>query len=111
MIKNLNPFFYVFVFIACAVAGCQKDNQNKVPVADAGPARTIILPKDTVILTGTGTDADGSITGYLWSQVSGPAESDISNPGSPSAVVNFSKFGTYLFQLMVVDNEGATGLD
>ena len=111
MKKNLYLFFYVFILFALTFSSCQKDNQNKVPVADAGAAHMITLPTDTVTLTGTGTDADGTITGYLWSQVSGPVESEIVNPGSLSSLVNFTKSGTYIYQLMVVDNLGATGLD
>ncbi len=71
----------------------------------------LTLPVDTVNLIGNGMDSDGVVSAYLWSQVSGPNESIIENPGASTTRVAFSKSGSYLFQLMVVDNSGATGLD
>jgi hypothetical protein len=93
--------------------GCKKDDdfiENKVPVADAGPSKSITLP-DSVVLSGTGTDADGKVVAYLWSQVSGPTTSAIVNPGATSTAIKFSAAGSYLFQLMVTDDKGATGVD
>ncbi len=46
---------------------------NKIPVANAGADQTITLPVATVTLNGSGTDADGTIKAYTWSQTSGPA--------------------------------------
>lgn len=99
-------FVLLIVFYAC-----DKVELNKVPVADAGPSKNIQLPVDSITLTGTGTDADGTIEGYLWSQVSGPNIPDILTPGDASTKIDNLKAGSYLFQLMVVDNDGATGLD
>lgn len=96
------------------VVSCQKDNdfvENKVPVADAGAAKSINLPTDSVVVTGSGTDADGKVVAYLWSQVSGPTSSSIVNPGSPTTSIRFKVPGAYLFQLMVTDDKGATGVD
>jgi hypothetical protein len=98
------------LFIA---SSCQKDNdvpENKVPVVNAGVSQTITLPTDSVTLTGSGTDADGSVVSYLWSQVSGPSSTTIVNPGSPSTKVKGFRQGKYIFQLMVTDNKGATGV-
>jgi len=93
------------------VVSCKKDlEKNKVPVADAGAAKSITLP-DSAVVSGSGTDADGKVVAYLWSQVSGPSNSTIINPGSASTVIRFTVPGSYLFQLMVTDNEGATGVD
>ena len=64
---------------------------------------------DTIHLAGTATDIDGTIVGYLWSQVSGPNSSVIQNPGSPSTVASGLIAGTYVFQLSATDNDGATG--
>jgi hypothetical protein len=110
---RINPFF---IFMGCMVIlwSCEKHVDppvNKVPVADAGSSLTIQLPTNSVTLTGTGTDADGNVVAYLWSQISGPAPTGIVNPGSASTeVTNFIE-GTYVFQLMVTDDDGATGTD
>jgi hypothetical protein len=107
----MKAFHVLLIFIFLAVFNaCTKTELNKVPVADAGPAPTIQLPADSVTLTGSGKDEDGSITGYLWSKVSGPTVPSIFTPGEASTKIYHLKAGTYVFQLMVVDDDGATGL-
>lgn len=96
------------------LGSCQKvynSVHNEVPVADAGPSQTITLPTKTAILNGSGQDADGQVVAYLWSEVSGPGNSIINDPGSKSTSVTGLSEGIYIFQLMVTDNEGATGVD
>jgi hypothetical protein len=93
------------------MVGCKKEDLNKVPVADAGPSRSITAPTDTLTLSGTGTDADGKVVAYAWEQVSGPAATTIVNPGSPSTLVTGLVAGSYVFQLAVTDDGGATGVD
>jgi hypothetical protein len=90
---------------------CKKDHINSVPTANAGDSQIITLPENSVTLSGVGADADGQITAYLWSQISGPVATTIVNPGSPSTKINGFLQGNYLFQLMVTDNGGATGVD
>ena len=94
--------------VSIAITGSRIEG-NKIPVSNAGPAKTITLP-DTVTVTGSGTDVDGKVVAYLWSQVSGPAPSTITNPGSPTTGIKFTDAGTYVFQLLVVDDKGATGV-
>jgi hypothetical protein len=95
------------------LAGCTKDDfkENEVPVADAGPSKAITSPTSSETLSGTGTDNDGSVVAYLWSQVSGPSSSLIINPGSASTLIEDLVEGVYTFQLMVTDDKGATGVD
>lgn len=100
-----------FLSMLLCVVSCKKDfEENKVPVADAGQSKTITLP-DSAVVSGSGTDADGKVVAYLWSQVSGPANSIIVNPGATSTIIRFTVPGSYLFQLMVTDDNGATGVD
>jgi hypothetical protein len=109
MSKALYPLA-ILCMLLCVV-GCKKDfEENKVPVADAGQSKTITLP-DSAVVSGSGTDADGKVVAYLWSQVSGPANSTIVNPGATSTIIRFTVPGSYLFQLMVTDDNGATGVD
>ena len=107
----MNRSLIVLVFGALLFTACKKETPNRVPKADAGPAQAITLPTNTVTLTGTGTDDDGDVVAYLWSQVSGPAATVITNPGSPNTAVTGLQQGTYIFQLMVTDDMGATGVD
>ena len=105
----------LFIITAClsiAFFGCQRDEDivNQVPVANAGPSQNITLPA-TLTLSGSGTDADGQIVAYLWSQVNGPSPAVFANPGAATTTVSNIVAGNYLFQLMVTDNDGATGVD
>ncbi len=119
MLKDLFTRLSLASVLIIGFYGCQKDNDpapvpdidNKVPVAHAGNHHELTMPVDTVNLIGNGTDSDGVVSAYLWSQVSGPKETVIENPGAPTTNVKFSQSGSYLFQLMVIDNGGATGID
>jgi hypothetical protein len=58
-------------------------------------------------LSGTASDADGTIVKMEWSQVTtGPAV--IVSPNTASTVVNSLGVGVWRFQFKVTDNEGAT---
>jgi hypothetical protein len=92
-------------------AACKKDNNNIAPTADAGSSQTVTLPLESVTLSGSGKDADGTIVTYLWEQVSGPNASVIVDPGAPSTAVEGLGAGTYIFQMSVWDNLGAIGTD
>jgi len=109
-LKSIKLSCIILLFLT----SCEKDADivlNVVPAADAGTPKAITLPTNSVTLTGTGADSDGTIVAYLWSQVSGPSSTVIFNPGSASTVVNGFVQGNYVFQLMVTDNDGATGVD
>ena len=84
---------------------------NATPTANAGPDQTITLPLSTVSLSGTGTDADGTISAYNWTEISGLASSTITNANSASTSVTGLVQGVHRFKLKVTDNNGATALD
>ena len=84
---------------------------NKAPASSAGSDKTITLPTNSVQLTGSGTDTDGTITGYQWTQVSGPNTSTFSNPTTATATASGLVAGDYVFRLTVTDNDGANGSD
>nr|WP_295865987.1 PKD domain-containing protein [uncultured Chitinophaga sp.] len=82
---------------------------NQPPVANAGTNQVITLPASSVTLDGSASkDTDGSIASWKWEKVSGPDAGNISSPNTAAtAVINLAA-GTYVFQLTVTDNEGAT---
>jgi hypothetical protein len=85
---------------------------NLPPTADAGPDQTLKEPTNTATLNGSGsTDPDGTIVGYFWAQVDGPAGASIQNPNQAITLVTGLVPGTYTFSLTVTDNHGATGYD
>lgn len=102
-----------FVCLSLLFVACQKDDvDNKPPVVNAGKDTTITLNVSTgnnVRLSGSATDADGSVISYLWSQVSGPNRANIETPGSTTTIVNGLISGVYVFQLMATDDDGAVG--
>jgi hypothetical protein len=59
-------------------------------------------------LTGSATDADGTIASYQWRKVSGPASFTISSPTSATTNLNNLAAGVYVFELKVSDNSGAS---
>ena len=84
---------------------------NIPPVANAGSDSTISLPANNVTLTGNGTDADGSITNYAWTKISGPSSGNITNPNNSTTSVSSLSQGTYKFELKITDNLGASDVD
>jgi len=84
---------------------------NQSPLANAGVDKTITLPTNTVTLTGSGTDADGTIVSYQWTKILGPAQFTIASPTQLQTVINNLAQGIYQFELKVTDNLGATAKD
>jgi lysophospholipase L1-like esterase len=83
---------------------------NQSPLANAGADKTITLPANSVTLSGSGSDPDGSIASYAWSKVSGGAAT-INSPSTASTTVSGLAQGSYIFRLTVTDNAGATAFD
>ena len=110
--RKTTPLCLSFAFF-CILFGpaCQKKNSNPIPVVNTGSSQVITLPVDSVSLTGTASDPNGKIVGYLWDQVSGPAASTIADPGALSTLVAGLVQGSYVFQLSAFDEEGGIGTD
>jgi len=81
------------------------------PVANAGSDQTITLPTNSVTLTGSGSETNGSIVSYSWKQTAGLAAATMSAPTSATNTVSNLQQGTYTFQLTVTDNSGVTATD
>jgi hypothetical protein len=123
-VNNLVQGTYLFRLVVTDNSGATSDDTvmvtvnaappppNVPPVANAGPDQTITLPVNSVTLNGTASsDADGTITSYAWSKVSGPGLFSIGNPNAATTPVTSLIQGTYLFRLVVTDNNGATDAD
>jgi hypothetical protein len=83
---------------------------NTPPVVEAGTNQTIYLPLQETDITGSASDADGSIVSYNWSQVSGDPVS-LGNASTPKLTVLGLTVGTYVFRLTATDNEGVSASD
>lgn len=82
---------------------------NQSPVANAGTDKVITLPTNSVTLTGTATDGDGTISSTVWSRVSGSGT--ITTPNSVTTTVTGLTAGTSVFRFTVTDDDGATSFD
>ena len=83
---------------------------NIPPVADAGADITVNLPTNAVTVRGKGSDSDGKITAYKWTQVAG-AGARLSGTSSADLKASDLKEGEYVFKLSVQDNDGASASD
>ncbi len=81
------------------------------PVADAGPDQVVVLPKSSVTLTGSATDAGGAIAAYDWKQVAGPTRATLRSVAGGEAAAADLNAGDYVFRLTVTDDDGMTGYD
>lgn len=88
----------------------EMENVSLAPIANAGSDQSISVA--TSVLDGTGSyDSGGTITSYLWEQVSGPNTSNILTPTQSTSIVNNLIVGDYIFRLTVTDNDGLSDTD
>jgi uncharacterized protein YkwD len=83
---------------------------NQAPTANAGSNLTVETG-DSVTVNGSGSDSDGSIVNWAWTQVSGTT---VSLTGADSPDVSFTAPGdatTIRLRLTVTDDDGATDSD
>jgi hypothetical protein len=85
--------------------------KNKPPVARAGKDITVTLPVKSAVLTGRGSDTDGTIASYIWSRVSGPAVYTLKNANAGITTLSNLMQGAYVFKLTVTDNKGNSASD
>lgn len=116
-VSNLIEGTYVFKLTVTDDEGLTNTDSASVtvatpdPTADAGPDQIIALPQNSTTLPGSGTDADGIITAYQWSQVSGPATATLTDNDTATATASHLFEGVYIFELTVTDNDLLTGSD
>ncbi|HTB52256.1 MAG TPA: DNRLRE domain-containing protein [Ferruginibacter sp.] len=93
-------------------ASCGKHCDMPAPVkVDAGSDQTIILPVDSVTLTGTVISGSTPNTTYLWSVISGPSLPTFSSDISAVTYAKNLVEGTYVLQFQATNNAGTTGFD
>uniref|UniRef100_A0A8C1UP80 Si:ch211-193k19.1 n=1 Tax=Cyprinus carpio TaxID=7962 RepID=A0A8C1UP80_CYPCA len=76
---------------------------NKPPVADAGPDKELTLPVDRTTLDGSKSSDDQKIATYHWTKTKGPEGVKIDNADTAVAVVTGLQEGEYIFSLTVTD--------
>lgn len=85
------------------------------PVADAGNNQTLTEGAGVTLDGSLSSDADGSITGYLWQQLSGTSVSlsnnGVSQPTFTAPNVPANTTDELVFKLTVTDNDGLSSTD
>ncbi len=82
---------------------------NVAPTANAGVPTDYNLGTVSFSLSGSGSDIDGTIAAYAWTQQSGPNTASITSPSLAITGVTGAVGGVYVFRLTVTDNLGLTG--
>ncbi|MFT7824334.1 MAG: S8 family serine peptidase [Sulfurimonas sp.] len=77
---------------------------NQAPTANAGPDRSVTV-NETITITGSGTDTDGTIASYEWKEGTTVLATTASFDYTPTSV------GDHTLTLTVTDNDGATDSD
>lgn len=102
------------VFYSCkkekSCEGCKEN--NKPPIAIAGPDQVITLPTDSISLDGSASsDPDGKISEWRWKKIEGPASFAIADSSVAKTKARILVVGTYQFELTVTDDKGAFAKD
>jgi len=85
--------------------------KKALPTANAGADQQITLPISEGILQGGGSDVDGTIISYAWTQSSGPAAVITNASLSTAQVSQLTAAGQYVFTLTVTDNDNQKATD
>jgi hypothetical protein len=82
---------------------------NQAPVVQLPNDISLVLPTNSTTLDASKSyDFDGTVSSYRWTQVSGPGTATISSPSSATTSVSNLVEGTYVFQVTITDDKGAT---
>ena len=102
------------LLVACGSSGGGSGggSANVAPSVYAGVDQAV-APAQTVALSGSGSDSDGSIVAWQWSQLSGGS---VTLTGATQASASFTAPAVIArevltFQLIATDDDGATGSD
>ena len=117
--KRLFPSYLIpsviagVIYISCKKEiSCEDCKENKPPIAIAGPDQSITLPTDSILMDGSASsDPDGTISGWLWTKISGPASFTIVNTTMAKTIIRNLDTGIYKFELKVTDDKGLTAKD
>jgi hypothetical protein len=82
---------------------------NQPPVVQLPNDISLVLPTNSTTLDASKSyDFDGTVVSYSWTQVSGPSTATISSPSSATTSVSNLVEGTYVFQVKITDDKGAS---
>uniref|UniRef100_A0A671EXF5 PKD/Chitinase domain-containing protein n=1 Tax=Rhinolophus ferrumequinum TaxID=59479 RepID=A0A671EXF5_RHIFE len=83
---------------------------NRPPVAVAGPSQELVFPVESTTLDGSRSSDDHSVVFYHWEHVRGPSAVEMENVNEAMATVTGLQVGTYQFRLTVRDQQGQSSM-
>ncbi|KAM6177349.1 dyslexia-associated protein KIAA0319 homolog [Erethizon dorsatum] len=83
---------------------------NRPPVAVAGPDKELVFPVDSATLDGSRSSDDHGIVFYRWEHVRGPSAVKMANGDTAVATVTGLQVGTHHFRLTVKDQQGLSSM-
>ena len=105
---SIIAFTGIFIFNSCKREKSCEDSKenNKPPIAIAGPNQVITLPTDSISLDGSASnDPDGTISNWRWIKIEGPASFAIANSSVAKTKAKNLVAGAYKFELTVTDDK------
>jgi gliding motility-associated-like protein len=118
-VAGLAEGVYVFQLQVADVNGSATDEAtvtvlpqavNKSPVVNAGVDKALVLPANSLNITGLASDPDGTVVKYTWTQVLGPATA-LGNANTATLSLSNLIEGIFHFQLTVEDDKGSSSSD
>jgi hypothetical protein len=89
----------------------EKSTRNQPPAVNAGVNQVITLPANSVLLSASTADVDGSVVSRVWTKIGGPAQFSITSPNNLQTSVTGLTQGIYDFELTATDDDGDIGKD
>ncbi|MES9941157.1 MAG: choice-of-anchor Q domain-containing protein [Candidatus Thiodiazotropha sp. 6PLUC2] len=116
LLHSITLLLIITLLVACGGGEGSSDNSvqsaNIPPQADAGADQTVIALQ-SVTMTGSGSDSDGVVVGYQWTQLSGSSV-DLSGAETEVAIFNAPSVAesvVFEFTLTITDDDGAVNSD
>ena len=103
-LNSLLTLFTIVLTLSGCGGGGGGETPNQAPIANAGIDKTVLI-NQTVVITGSGTDIDGSIVSYQWKKGITVVGTTATFNYTPTAT------GTDILTLIVTDDDGAMGID
>ena len=109
--NNRNPYIDHPEWVACVWAECETGTENISPTAFAGQNQTVLIGAIVYLDASASNDSDGSISSYLWEQITGDAVTLSTYNGEFSSFTAPTISTSLTFKLTVTDNEDGTDSD
>lgn len=107
------PLRFIVLFVSLLFSAHMSIALGPSPdlLVNAGNDTTLILPNNSLTFSPSATSLTGTITGYSWAKISGPASFTLTDNTSPNAIVSDLVEGAYAFALTVTDDQSNVTLD